>query len=312
MAPHRPKQTWKARSLWEDGHPELSLLRCVVDVPLQDDPAHDTDEDGPLDSAAHLADGGTPVNTVWPAHGPSDRPLSCPLCGQHNEAGAGVCASCGGRLRARTAFDGLPEQRKTVTWAVALAVVVAIGLGAALWISRLGGSTGSRTDSGAAPVTTSVTAPVATVDGADAEPALLTPIRISASSEADGFHADHLIDGEASSYWADNGVSGVDVVLTIEFAEPVAVLTMEVINIPRQAFGQYHRISGFTVQLGSGAARIAVQLEDDVEAQQVQLPYTEITELSLVVTGTYPPSFDPHVDAVALGELRFFGELPSQ
>ena len=139
----------------------------------------------------------------------------------------------------------------------------------------------------------------------------IVPIAVVASSELEGFHAEHLVDGDLESYWNDHALRGVGAELTFEFESPVDLAAVEIVNVHDEStLRRNYRIKAFEIHVGGDVLPIRGQLDDAPEPQRVELGWVAASEVTLHVTSTYPAEpFEGQVpfDELALAEVRFFG-----
>jgi hypothetical protein len=234
--------------------------------------------------------------------------VACPSCGTTNPAYNRHCEACGARLGKGPLPVAPPPMVRATPGGRALgvlaAVVLLVALGA-LILNLLGG------EPEAAP-TTVTSAPSTSLAPSEE----LTPTSVRASSELnDTFSADHLLDGDVTTEWQDQGLRGEDAILTFEFGQPVTITDVEIVNVADDdRFRQNYRIRGFKIIVDDLAVELSYQLDDDNAAQRFQVQSVRTRVVTLEVTSTYAaePSGDrPPFNELALADVRFFGRVAS-
>ena len=101
--------------------------------------------------------------------------------------------------------------------------------------------------------------------------------------------------------------------LTFEFAQPVAISEMELINIPEaNPFKRNYRIKDFQVEVDDLAIELPYSMPDSNEPQRFSLNTLETRRVTVTVLSTFvgePVGDQPSFTELALAEVRFFGTL---
>jgi uncharacterized lipoprotein NlpE involved in copper resistance len=132
-------------------------------------------------------------------------------------------------------------------------------------------------------------------------------------TELAGFEASNLIDGDTGTYWNDSSQRGVGAVLTFNFAQPVAITEMELVNIPDPvAFRRNYRMRDIQITVDDLAVEVPWSLPDNNEPARVPLNTLETRRVTVTVLSTYigePVEDTPSFTELALAEVRFFGSV---
>lgn len=228
--------------------------------------------------------------------------VTCPACGEGNSAANLHCEHCGALLGAARVGSDASESRQLVVRAAATLVAVAAVVAVVSAVVR---SPRPGNDPVVPQITSSTTQTTA--------PALLIPAApsiVEASSELDGYHASHLVDGDASSYWNDASLEGEGAELMFHFEDAVTFAAVEFANVlGEDARRRNFRIRGFEIHIGDTADPIIGELKDTSDWQRVELGLAEADTVVIHVLSTFPA--EPFGEGVpfreiALAEVRFF------
>ncbi len=245
-----------------------------------------------------------PPITTEPA-GPTVR---CASCGSLNPAHNRHCEDCGARLAQSPLPVAPPPMVRSTPGGRALGILLAVLAIVALFalflnIFRGDGDDVATTDP---TVVTSSTTPLVTQTE-------LTPVSVIVSSELSGFEGENLIDGDITTYWNDSSQRGVGAVLTFEFAQPVAISEMELINIPEDIpFRRNYRIKDLQVEVDDLAIELPYSMPDSNDPQRFALNTLETRRVTVTILSTFvgePVGDQPSFTELALAEVRFFGTL---
>jgi hypothetical protein len=247
-----------------------------------------------------------------PLAAPEQASVVCPSCGTHNATDNRHCEACGARLGKVPMPVAPPPMVRATPGGRALgilaAVVLIVALAALIW------NFVSGDDTTAEPTTT--TTPTTTVPLI--EFVELQPFSVTASSELSGFEASHLIDGDSTTYWNDEGLRGVGASLTFTFQQPVQISEIRMLNLQdEEKFARNFRIKGVEITTDDLAASVNHTLENGADEQVIRIPSLETTVLTIRVLSTYPAEAwtDPDgesktpFDELALQAVSFFGRV---
>jgi hypothetical protein len=250
-----------------------------------------------------------PTPEPAPAARAATETVPCPSCGTRNPAHNRHCEACGARLSSEPLPVAPPPSARTSAGARALmvlaAAVLVVGLAAFLF-NMFGGDDTAETTS---------TAPTTTTTAAVFEE--LVPTAVTASSElGDSFAAENLIDGDPDTEWQDASQRGAGAELTFTFAQPVRIVSIEIVNLPDdERFRRNYRVRGYVIEVDDLSIDIPGELDDDNEPQRIQIGTVATTSLTFQVNTTYPAEAvddsTPFLE-LAIADVRFFGsQAPS-
>lgn len=242
---------------------------------------------------------------------PQAQLIACPSCGTPNDSHNVHCEACGARVSTSPLPVAPPPPGGSspgVRALTVLAAVVLLAALAALIINVL------DDDESAATATPSSTTLVTSTTVAFEE---LIPTSVSASSQLnDSFAASNLIDNNTDTEWQDLNQRGNDAELTFTFAQPVRIVSIEVVNLPDDTrFKQNYRIKGYVIEVDDLAIGISGELDDSNDPQRIQVGTVATTTLVLEVRTTYPAQAvgdKPPFTELALADIRFFGSTVSE
>ena len=150
---------------------------------------------------------------------------------------------------------------------------------------------------------TATTTPIATVE--------IFATSVDASSFANGFDPEHLIDGDPSTDWNDDSARGVDAWLKFTFDRPVRITEIELQNLlDDERFRRNYKIQGYLITTDDLSIEISGRLSNTNDPQRIPIASVGTTELTIAVKSTYPaePAGDrPPFSELALQSVRFFG-----
>jgi hypothetical protein len=152
--------------------------------------------------------------------------------------------------------------------------------------------------------TTVTTAPAAAV-------VEIFPTSVEASSFANGFDPENLIDGDPTTDWNDDSARGVDAWLKFTFASPVRITEIELQNLlDDERFKRNYKIQGYLITTDDLSIEISGRLSNTNDPQRIPIASVGTTELTIEIKSTYPaePAGDkPPFNELALQSVRFFG-----
>ena len=231
--------------------------------------------------------------------------VNCPSCGTENPDYNRHCEACGARLSQEPLPVAAPPMMRGTPGGRALAVLAAVVLVVALiaLIFNVFGGNGGDEEAAETTTTTTSTQPPVVEE--------MFASTVEASSELPGFEAENLIDGNPETSWNDQSNRGRDASLTFRFTRPVQITRIELQNLEDEVrFKRNYRIQGYQISVDDLAIEITGRLEDTNASQDVQIASLETTELTIVVTSTFPAQAVedlPPFDELALQGVRFFG-----
>lgn len=242
---------------------------------------------------------------------PQAQLIACPSCGTANDSHNVHCEACGARVSTGPLPVAPPPPGGSspgVRALTVLAAVVLLAALAALIINLL-----DDDESGDAATTSSTT--LATVTTVAFEE--LIPTSVSASSQLnDSFAASNLIDNDTDTEWQDQNQRGNGATISFTFAQPVRIVSIEVVNLPDDTrFKQNYRIKGYVIVVDDLSIELSGELEDSNEPQRIQVGTVGTTTLTLEVRTTYPAQAvgdKPPFTELALADIRFFGSTVSE
>jgi len=231
--------------------------------------------------------------------------IACPSCGASNPDYNRHCEQCGARL----SQDPLPVAPAPTlrsspggrALGVLGAVVLFVALAALIFNVFKGGG---DVTADASTSTTVTTAPAAAV-------VEIFPTSVEASSYANGFDPENLIDGDPTTDWNDDSARGVDAWLKFTFASPVRITEIELQNLlDDERFKRNYKIQGYLITTDDLSIEISGRLSNTNDPQRIPIASVGTTELTIEIKSTYPaePAGDkPPFNELALQSVRFFG-----
>jgi hypothetical protein len=275
-----------------------------------------------LEEYDDAAEGSSPSTAapirVSPESTQSATTIRCPSCGAENPEHNRHCEQCGARISQGPLPVAPPPMMRSTPGARALTVLAGVVLLVVL-VAVVLNLLGDDDNPTVAPDQTTTTADTGTDDtggGDDTVPpsqTVITPASVDASSELAGFEAANLIDGDTGTYWNDSSQRGVGAVLTFNFAQPVAITEMELVNIPDPvAFRRNYRMRDIQITVDDLAVEVPWSLPDNNEPARVPLNTLETRRVTVTVLSTYigePVEDTPSFTELALAEVRFFGSV---
>lgn len=230
---------------------------------------------------------------------------TCPSCGTANPANNLHCEACGARLSSDPLPVATPPAGGTSAGMRALLVLIAILLvvAAGALIINLRGDDGDGSAATTSTSSTSTTEPVFQK---------LIPTDVEASSElGQSFAAENLLDDDPETEWQDASLRGSGAELTFTFAQPVRIVSIEIVNLPEvERYRRNYRIRGYVIKVDDLSIDIPGELNDDNEPQRIQIGTVGTTQLTLEVRTTYPAESvgdqTPFLE-LAIADIRFFG-----
>jgi hypothetical protein len=292
----QPTETWPPRRSTPPDHSDTSPdLRYEPSAAPPHPPAAP-----PHPPAAPPSQPPPPREAVSP-HSDLERP--CPSCGTGNPPDRTWCQRCGERLAEPDPGPHVPPpppppQRSRFGVVVASAAVVLAAVLLVLYLLR----------------DTSEVDPVAdeSPEAEDAAPVRVDPTSVtaSASSELDPvpdrdltYFASNTLDGDPETAWNHDGSRGTGAGerLTFEFAEPVEVVGLVIVNgyaKSAEVFEQNGRVRD--ALLISDSATVEVTLEDHAESQEIALDVGTTSSLTIEVVAVYPGTTFPDLAVTAV------------
>jgi hypothetical protein len=180
--------------------------------------------------------------------------------------------------------------------AVGAAAVVVLLVGGGYWLFSGEPNPGVADDTTTTSLESATTTTAAILE-------TLHPSGISCSSELPDFPCSNLIDGDPATEWqAPNG--GIDAVITVEFAAPVTISEVKLINIPDDA--RFMRNGRIREVVTFAPPSLAVIRPDFADSNQPTVGFGHhdwagVTSLVIEVTRAYPGQ--------SVGDLPPFAEL---
>lgn len=262
-------------------------------------------DDGPPDPGEDTP--APPEGSPPPAEKAPVPTVTCPSCGTANPSHNMHCEACGARLStaplpvAPAPLGRSSAGMRALLVLIAMLLIVAVG---ALIINLRGG------DDDTAGVSTSTSTTTTT----EAVFQLLVPTDVEASSElGQSFAAENLLDDDPETEWQDASLRGSGAELTFTFAQPVKIVSIEIVNLPDvDRYRRNYRIKDFVIKVDDLSIDIPGSLDDDNEPQRIQIGTVGTSELTLEVRTTYPAQSvgdeTPFLE-LAVADIRFFGTL---
>lgn len=243
--------------------------------------------------------------------------VPCPSCGAENPSHNRHCEECGARL----AQGALPVAPQPMIQSSA-GVRAAMAIGAVLLFVVLAAFAFSFFNNDPDPTTSTLAtgdtaATDTTTDVVVQEPIeIIQVLNAECSSELVGFLCDSMFDGDDTTAWNDNSLSGEGAVITVDFAETYQLEQIIIKNLTDDVrFRRNFRIAGYKITTNDNTQGLIGVLDDEPGSQLINFNSLRTTRVIIEVESIHPAEtvndLEPF-DELVVAEIEFYGRPVSQ